>query len=746
MNKEYISVAEIVSVTNKPKSTIAGRAKRESWPYIEQGVRGGKMRLYNFLNLPADIQQAILRKQKAEQKKAEIQKQEAAVDLPVKPGDLRGWQRDMAIARIAVCDTVLRLEFDQDMSKEDAINYVIALSRQEIRIKSDEEKTEEDYLREKVHRLAKTANARKGKNRTLSRTSIFRWLKEYSEKGSRVVNLAPKEREQQKIPAWALPFCKLYSQPQKPSIAACVEKLPNFLPEDVDPPSYSAVRRFIDKMSDIDKQRGRKGYRELKNMLPFVRRDTSSLWPTEIYTADGHTFDAEVAHPAHGRPFRPEITTVVDVATRKAVGWSAGLAESTWTVSDALRHACINGGIPALFYVDKGAGFTNDVLKNEATGILERLSITPTHSLPYNSQARGIIERSQKTIWVRAAKELPTYMGKDMDPQAKQKAFKLTRRDIKIAGKSDLLLEWEDFLKFCQQQIDNYNNRPHTALPKIRDENFKKRHQTPNEAWAQAVKDGFQPVPVEDWEKDDLFRPYRTCKVSRGEVRLFNNRYFSHDLEDHHDKEVRVGYEIHDASRVWVRDTENNLICIADFESNSRNYYPESFIDQANYKRATGRIKRAEARIEEAKAELDPPQLIEYQPAETLPTIQIKQSPDMAMPEGAMHIEEAFDATNIGVMPTEGAKRPWFITDAEKYRWLMNMHHRGYWTKHDITWLRNFVHTEYYWSMYEIFCREQIKWCDEDEYFANKKLEKIIAEEKKLEEEKNEEDEASATQ
>lgn len=62
---------------------------------------------------------------------------------------------------------------------------------------------------------------------------------------------------------------------------------------------------------------------KLKARLGFTRRTTEGMEPGTVYTADGKTFDASVAHPVSGRPFRPEITTVIDVATRRVVGWAA---------------------------------------------------------------------------------------------------------------------------------------------------------------------------------------------------------------------------------------------------------------------------------------------------------------------------------------------------------------------------------------------------------------------------------------
>lgn len=594
---------------------IRDRVKKDNWLSRKVDGKGGKDGIRTEYQPPVSIM-ALIREQvmhklvTAESSEVEHinQELEKVQEELARPGDLKNWQRDAAQARLAICREIQRLE--KAGGKEKAICKIIELAKNR-------------QLPERLQEAAEIANAKKGKKRALSRTSIYRWLGKINTDGSAFAELAPKGREPKELPKWGIHLVKLYGQPQKPTLASCVEKLPSELPESVEAPSYSACRRFIEKMSNVDQHRGRMGSREIKAILPFVRRDTSDLWPTDIYTSDGHTFDAEVAHPSHGRAFRPEITTVLDISTRKAVGWSAGLAESTWTVADALRHACTTCGIPSMFYVDKGAGFTNDFLKNEVTGLAERLGFELTHSIPYNSQARGIIERVQQTIWVKAAKLLPTYMGKDMDPQAKQTAFKITRKDIQISGTSRLLIEWPDFLKFCQQQIDDYNNRPHKSLPKIRDEIGKKRHQTPNEAWAQAVNEGFETVEVESWEKEDLFRPYKTCKIIRGEIKLFGNRYFHHDLEDYNGDMANVGYDIHDASRVWVRDKESRLICIAEFEGNSRSYFPESVVEQARYKRAAAKIKRAETRIEEAQAELDPPNLIEHQPAEQLPTIEI---------------------------------------------------------------------------------------------------------------------------
>lgn len=608
---------------------------------------------------------------------------EKSTELTTKAVDvtqLKDWQRSTAEARSAICQEVKRLAAMGGTDR--AVMKLVDMAANA-------------ELPDHLQQLVAIANARSGKEgkRTLSRRSIYRWLQE-SEGG--IANLAPKACEKLEVPAWAPYLMSLYGQPQKPSLAFCIEKLPQYLPHGVEAPSYSAANRFISKMNNVESQKGRMGSREIKNIKPFVRRDTSQMWPADAYTADGHTFDAEVAHPRHGKAFKPEITTVLDIATRRAMGWSTGLAESTWGVVDALRHAVLTGGIPAIFYVDNGSGFKNAAMSNESIGFMARLSITLTHSLPYNSQARGIEERSHQTIWVRGAKTLPTYMGADMDAEAQQKAFKITRADIKASGKSKLLIPWQTFLDWCQEQIDDYNNRPHSSLPKIYDASGKKRHQTPNEAWEQGVNEGFKPVLVDHDEADDLFRPYKEAVTRRGEIALFGNIYFSHDLEGYHGETMRVGYDIHDASRVWVRNQAGQLVCVAEFEANKRSYFPQSFMNQADEKRAKGRIQRAQTKIDEAELELNLPQQLAYQAPIELPVMhtpreeRLPSTPDVQIVENGV----------VGKVVELNTKfhRPFFETDAAKYRWLMTNHEEI--TLQDEAWIDYYKLTSEYEDLF----------------------------------------------
>ena len=652
------------------------RASREAWLFEELAVRGGKKRLYQISSLPTPVREAILHHQiknssaTAVALPASHNQTEVGIFIPPKSSDLMDWQRKIAAARCAIVNEVQRLA--KAAGTEKAIQAVIALAIN-------------NELPEHLQRMVPIANARVGTSgtRTLSRTSIFRWMKEHKRGFSA---LAPRNHEGIKVPLWAPVLLSLYQQPQKPTLKKCLHEL--VLPQGVPAPSYWAAQRFIDKMSKLDLARGRMLPRELKNVRAFVRRDTSQMWPGDAYTADGHTFDAEIAHPKHGRPFRPEITTVIDIATRKAVGWSVALSESTWAVLDALRCGIERCGVPSIFYVDNGSGYKNELMGGEATGFMARLGISITHSLPYNSQARGIIERSHQTIWVRGAKDFPTYMGAKMDREAKQAAFKITRRDIKAVGTSAMLMDFRKFIVWGNEQVEAYNNRPHRGLSKIADPiTSRKRHQTPNEAWKAAEDQHWEPFLLDQEEVSELFRPYREGKTTRAEVSLFGNIYYNKVLEHYHGEKVRIGYDIHDGERVWVRDMQGRLICIAEFEANKTAYFPVSQQQDADRKRHEARRHRKELQLEEIDAELNPPITLESG-FTFAPVIYAEPVPPIPL-AGVPPIQADPLPSNATYLPVS---RPIFNTDAAKFRWLRT--NASQVTAQDDTWLDWYCNTD----------------------------------------------------
>lgn len=499
----------------------------------------------------------------------------------------------------------------------------------------------------------------------LSRRTLLRWRRAA---GAGFPALAPKASARAKqVPPWAEAFRVAYGRSQKPSVAEAVAELRRTLPAGSAAPSVSAAYRYLSHMHRTDRERGRMGSRELASIRSFMRRDPSELGPGGVYTADGHTFDAEIAHPAHGGPFRPEITVVADVYTRKVVGWSIGLAESSQNVAEALRKAVEAHGIPAIFYVDRGPGYRNNTLADETTGIAARLGISIEHSIAYRSQSRGVIERLHKTLWVRGAKRLPTYIGADMDPQAKQRAYRITRADVRASGSSRLLMPFPEFVKFVDALVAEYNARPHSSL------RVNGKRASPDQMWQRALDEGFELVLVSAEEAADLFRPEVQRKALRGEIALFGNRYWDGALDAYHGEMVRVGYDVRDPSRVWVRDMEGRLVAIAGIDANKQPYFPKSVVDAAKEKRARGRARRLEEKLQEVRDEISPPALIEHAPIEA-PSFAIAPPPERVeapvVPEPAAATLDPEEMELPGRPPKPKSKYRVKWSDA-KNRWVV---------------------------------------------------------------------------
>lgn len=704
-----LTADDIALALGTHRTTVMRRADRESWPSCEEPWRGGVRKTYQTSDLPKDIREAMLLKAVATVP-APPAAQTASRDIvAVSPAELTDTQRQARDARAAVLAAIRRLQADASCTQEAAMTALLTHARA----------GRLDAVIDKMLRSARDSRGRKGDAYPSVRT-LKRWLSVRT-----ASELAPKlPAADMRVPAWAADFMAEYRKPQKPCVtdayALFAARWPGV--------SIHQVRRFLEKVGAVEQNRGRMLPRELKALRPFVRRDTSKLLPGDVYTADGHTFDAEVEHPDHGRPFRPEVTAIVDVATRRMVGWSIGLAESTWAVLDAQRHAFTTCGICSIFYVDNGGGYANAFQADEVLGMAARIGYEIRNSLPYNSQARGLMERSHQSVWVTAARSLPTYMGSGMDREARQKVFRITRAAMKAGGRSELLMAFRDFVAFAEAQAAAYNARPHSALPRIVDTvTGRRRHMSPLEAWQAALDEGWLPVMPEPEQAADMFRPYKLAVVRRGEVQLHNHRYFSAELDalDLHGEKVRVGYDIHDPSSVVIRDMDGRYICTAELDGNKRGYFPQSVIEQARDKRAAGRERRLQDKLEEVRAERDAGRVLEhsagtglYDPLLDIPAVRI---PDAIESPVQLEDDIASRAPEVVQLPgTESRPRFGPDDDADQYRWLYRHPHA--WDALDAEWLLGFVDSSMYEALLPRLAYQGVAWTAEMEERAQRAL------------------------
>jgi len=573
LTRGWFTARELAGLPGLPgtERNVREFAKRQGW----EGQRrlGTKALEYAFAVLPAETQQALIARSVG-QVEPEPEAPEAAPSPQQVATDtlrLTDTQRRVMSARVAFVREIERMS--QLVSQQQAIETLVALAKAGDLT---------PYLAERVV----VANDRKSETRTLSERTLKRWVSAFRKEGER--GLAPKRRKaDMSMPPWAGEFLKRYQRPQKPSVEAAYQQL---VEQTEGPhPSIHQVRRFLAKLSPEARERGRMGPRELKALQPFKRRKTEHLLPNDVWVADGHTFDAEVINPLTGQAFRPEVTMIIDWATRRIVGFAINLAESTLATLDALRDAVSRVGMFNLFYVDNGSGFDNASVYE----VVDRLGGTITHSLPYNSQARGVIERPHQSILVKLAREMPSYIGADMDPEAAKRVHKLSRKAIKEGLKPAMIPTFQEFYDRLNAALDAYNYRPHSALPKIRDlETGQRRHQSTMEAWKSAEAEGFEALTAPADVIASLMRPQEIRKTHRGEVRFAGGLYFLRELADFHGDEVKVAWDYRDVSRVGVFTLEGEWIGEALLDGNATPAMPASMIQRAADKREAGQLNR----------------------------------------------------------------------------------------------------------------------------------------------------------
>lgn len=570
--QEYYTAAELEGLEGLP-GTERGRKKALERMAAESRKRQGSKAIeYAFSSLPQVTQDALLEKSLSTETDNPdiIQASTEAEREPARYQELNDDQLSVMSARIAFVREIERLV--QVASQQKAIQTLVAAAMLG---------TLTPYLQSRVVR----ANDRKTATRTLSERSLKRWLGDFRKYGER--GLAPKRRRKDmSVPSWAPTFLSFYQRPQKPSIAAAYQMMVERASGDH--PSIDQVRRFLNKMSPEAREKGRRSPQELKALQPFKRRTTDHMWPNDVWVSDGHTFDAEVINPLTGQAFHPEITVVLDWYTRRITGFALNLAESTVATLDALRHGITNAGMFNVFYVDNGAGFKNESIYE----VVDRLGGTITHSLPYNSQARGVVERVHKTF-VTLAKDFDSYTGVDMDKQAATRFHKLSRKAINNGLKPSRIPSFQEFFDRLSEAVERYNYAPHTGLRKIRDlDTGRLRHQSPMECWATAEAEGFDAITADADLVASLTRPQHVRKTHRGEVRINGGIYFMDALRDFHGEEIKVAWDYRDSASVGIFTLEGEWIGEAELDGNATPAQPESVLQRGADKRQKGQLKR----------------------------------------------------------------------------------------------------------------------------------------------------------
>ncbi|RXJ66176.1 transposase [Escherichia coli] len=520
-------------------------------------------------------------------------------------------QRKVAEARIALVCEVLRISQEPGFSCASAIRFIVSRLAQ-------------GNLEERVESLVITANARKGKERTLSAITLKRWIAAFNKAqnaAERLLLLAPGKRNEIKPEeiSWLPEFLAQYRQANgRPMSEAWEDFVADWQRRYADEPymlevmpSYDVVRYAMKKLPEVVKQKGRVTGSEYRQLEGFTRRDWTAMPVNYVWIGDGHGMKLKCAHPVHGRPFSPEVTFVIDGGTRFVVGWSLDLAENVFAVAGAIQHGIRNHGKPFLYYSDNGSGETADMLDKEIVGILPRLGINHPTGIAGNPQGRGIIERLNRTLPMRIARRYRTYFGKGADRESLRvlnrdlrSAFNALQQDKPLSARQKAAMRelpsWSELIEAIREGVEWYNNRPHSELPMKPNG----KHYSPAEFRKKRLAEEDTEIEwLSDIELRDMFRPMVERPVRRCEIQWLNNIYYAPELRDEHGRKVLISYDIHDAERITVRRKDGSFICEAIWNGNKRAAFPVTAEYHKQQQRIKGMRKRAEEKIRDAEDE-----------------------------------------------------------------------------------------------------------------------------------------------
>ena len=624
--KKYYSAKELLgfSLSCLP-NTVQGiiyQAKKNLWETRKRVGQGGGVE-YALNSLPAEVQTEIYSRfalAKTEQNNTSLSVVRANLDVRTLTSD----KIAIADARMALVAYVTELE--RNKTRRDAVQQVVDMAGA-------------GTLPEHLSRLVAVANAKAGKKRTISYRTLMGWVCAYHKcqnMTERLQMLTPlalgaKELNYADIP-WLPDMLYLWQSPNRPSLSECVKRCRNFTVHSL--PSDSAIRRAFAKLPLLVRERGRATGSAYKQFLPYTTRDWEALDVNEVWVGDGHGFKAKVKHPLSGRPFKPEITAIMDGKCRYVTGWSVHMSENCLAVADAIRHGIEQCGMFNIYYSDNGGGESNKRLDADLTGIFPRLGISHQTGIPGNAQGRGIIERLWRTAIVPLARTYASFDGARMDNETKRIRYKALAAAENALNKGNELTpvhqkalrtlpEFKDFLADLEAAINEYNNTPHSQLPRVNGEHLSPAQYREILTKQKAIEF------LSDIEREILFRPEEVRTVSRGLVELFNNKYFSLALADYHGEKVRVCYDLHNAQTVVVKTMTGSLICTAEWDGNKRAAFAQAVRDQAAEKALQAAIKRKQSQIDAKVALHTPVVTIEHQINPTLKTVDLtpKQEP-----------------------------------------------------------------------------------------------------------------------
>ena len=304
---------------------------------------------------------------------------------------------------------------------------------------------------------------------------------------------------------------------------------------------------------------------------PRIQRDYSSLQPMELVVGDVHPLDV-VVRREDGSIATPRFIAWIDAATRRLHGTIVLLDKATgvtqadvWASFDEMVE---EWGLPTNLYLDNGSeyfgrprrygegvpsaimtGFNeltglllamrefNDAIKAEFTAEVCDSDSSPSandldataprrngvsRATPYNGPGKPLIEGAFSSL-EKVMKMFPGYIGGD----------RMNKLTPKLGKDTDAWVDIDVFVKAFTQAKAYWNGKPQRG------------HlggKSPNEAWADAQREGWQGARVDKMTRVYAMSETVRVTVIRGSVTVGKQRYYADELVKWSGEKITVRY------------------------------------------------------------------------------------------------------------------------------------------------------------------------------------------------------------
>lgn len=422
-----------------------------------------------------------------------------------------------------------------------------------------------------------------------SPSTLWDWKKKYEADG--LVGLARKIREDKGKSKWATQFpeaAKLvaatFMQPfatRQRAFDALIRDAARLGMGDADLPSYASVCDFLATLPSAPVVWSREGERaHSERMAPYLSRGYTDIAPNDIWVADTMLHDVLVRDDCFNmdnKAIRPQLTALMDLRSRKLVGYTWVLDGSSRSITTALIRAVKAYGPCKTFYCDNGKDFqkvgrfatpangnalvNEDIEALERSGALRQLGIAVQFCIKYHPQSKPI-ERFFGTLHKKLDSHFRHYTTGNayLKPDATVEAAAKHGKLLKM-GTPELspLMPASHFIRMAETWIEQDYNAKH--LHSGRGMNDRTADSVFNEGYPLEARRSYTPEILDTllWRREK--RLVRNCAVTINNRRMIGATSFAVDvLYAANESEVLVHFDPNEPELAVITDLSGHKL------------------------------------------------------------------------------------------------------------------------------------------------------------------------------------------